>query len=171
RLRITVELVAAADGLRVWAETYDRRLADVFAIQTEIAEAVATALRIPLGLAANELAAPTVHVRAHELYLTARAALRARGRGVGQAISLFEQALALDSAWAPAWAGLAEAHAIYPMYAGPRGESADSAVWATHLDAAALAARRALELDPRNASARIALGGVYRDRWEWAAAE
>src|SRR5690606_6941062 len=56
RLRITVELVAAADGLRVWAETYDRRLADVFAIQTEIAEAVATARRIPLGPAAHELA-------------------------------------------------------------------------------------------------------------------
>lgn len=171
QLRISAELAGTTDGLRIWSQTYDRQLSDVFAIQTEIAEAIALALRVPLRLGALELVTPTVHMDAHELYLTARAAMRSRGSGVRRAIGLFEEALARDSAWAPVWAGIAEAHAMYPLYAAERGESTDSAVWATSLAAADQAARRALELDPRNASARVALGGSHRDRWEWASAE
>jgi len=86
-------------------------------------------------------------------------------------VRLFEAAVAKDSMWAPAWAGLAEASSINPLYTGLGGESTDSAVWARSFAAAEAAARRALELDPRNASARVALGGVYRDRWEWEAGE
>ncbi len=171
QLRITAELVRAADATRLWTETYDRRLENVFAIQTEIAEAVSGALQVPLGLEPEALLEATSDTDAHDLYLNARAALRSRGAGVGEAILLLEAAVARDSAWAPAWAGLAEAHAIYPMYGEAKGESTDSAVWATHLAAAERAAHRALTLDPRNAHARIALGGSYRDRWQWAEAE
>ena len=82
-------------------------------------------------------------------------------------MQLLEAAVARDSTWAPAWAALAEAYAISPLYTGQGREYTDSAVWANSLAVAETAARRALVLDPRNASARVALGGVYRDRWEW----
>jgi TolB-like protein len=172
QLRITAELVSASDGFRVWSDTYDRRLENVFAVQSEIAEAIADALRVPLGLSRDELVSPTLDMDAYDLYLTARAALSTRGQGgTAEAIRLFEAAVRLDSTWAPAWAGLSEAHAIHPLYAGGDRESVDSAVWANSLADGERAARRALELDPASASARIALGSILRDRWEWAASE
>jgi TolB-like protein/thioredoxin-like negative regulator of GroEL len=167
QVRISTELVSAEDGFRLWAETYDRRLENIFAIQTEVAEAITEALRIPLGLKSDRLVSPTLDMEAHELYLNGRAAMRRRGAGVGEAVRLFEAAVAMDSTWAPAWAALAEAHAIRPLYTGLGGESLDSAVWARSLDAAAVAARRALQLDPQNASARVALGNAHMQRWEW----
>ncbi len=171
QVRISAELVSTLDGFRLWAQTYDRRLESIFAIQTEIAEAITEALRVPLGLSQEALVSPTLDMDAYELYLNARAAMRRRGPGVGEAVRLFEAAVARDSTWAPAWAGLAEARAISPLYTGLGGESTDSTVWARSLAAAEAAARRALELDPQNASARVALGGVHRDRWEWADGE
>ena len=89
QLRITAELVSASDGLRLWSQTYDRRLESVFAIQTEIAEAITQALRIPLGLSPEALAPRTLDMEAHDLYLSARAAMRGRGsggRGSGAAV-------------------------------------------------------------------------------------
>lgn len=171
QLRISAELVSTSDNFRIWAQTYDRRLENVFAIQTEIAEAIAEALRVPLGLSREELTSPTSDVRAHDLYLSARAALRRRGTGIEEAVRLFQESATRDSTWAPAWAGLAEALALSPVYAVDGDESTDSALWSQRLGAAEVAARRALELDPRNASARVALGGAYRDRWEWEAGE
>jgi TolB-like protein len=171
QLRISAELVSTSNGFRLWSETYDRRLESVFVIQTEIAEAITDALRIPLGLSQEALVSPTLDMDAHDLYLSARAAMRRRGSGVNEAVGLFEEAVSRDSVWAPAWAGLAEALAIYPLYAEPTGESSDSLVWAQSLSQAESAARRALELDPRSAAARVALGGVHRDRWEWGEAE
>jgi TolB-like protein/thioredoxin-like negative regulator of GroEL len=171
QVRISAELVSAEDGFRLWADTYDRRLDNIFAIQTEVAEAITEALRIPLGLSSEGLVSPTLDMDAHDLYLSGRAAMRRRGAGVGEAVRLFEAAVAMDSTWAPAWAVLAEAHAINPLYTGLGGESLDSAVWARSLDAAAVAARRALVLDPQNASARVALGNVHMQRWEWQAGE
>jgi len=170
-LRITAELVDASDGLRLWSDTYDRRLESVFAIQSEIAEAIAEALRVPLGLDREALVSPTRDMDAYELYLRGRAALRRRGSGVAEAISQFEAAIERDSTWAPAWAGLAEARAIHPLYARPTGESTDSLFWARSFQEGEAAARRALELDPENASALVALGGIHRDRWEWEEAE
>ncbi|HSM61634.1 MAG TPA: tetratricopeptide repeat protein [Longimicrobiales bacterium] len=171
QVRISVELVGVEDGFRLWAETYQRTLDDVFAIQTEIARVVARELRVPLGLEPEELADATLDTLAYDRYLAGRAALRRRGSGVTEAIRLFEAAAARDSTWAPAWAALAEAYSIVPLYPGPEGESMDSAFWARNLEAAERAARRALELDPGNASARVALGSLHRDRREWDAAE
>lgn len=170
-LRITAELVDAADNSRLWSETYDRRLENVFVIQSEIAESITEALRVPMGLNNDALVSPTLDMAAYDLYLSGRAAMRRRGPGIGEAIQLFEAAITLDSVWAPAWAALAEARAINPLYTDLGGESSDSTFWATSLEAAEAAARRALALDPRNSSASVALGGVHRDRWEWADGE
>lgn len=171
RLRISAELVNADDGLRLWTETYDRRFENVFEVQTDIAQSIAEALRIPLGLSGAQLGSPTFDTEAHDLYLSARAAMRARGRGVAEAIEMLEAAIERDSTWAPAWAGLAEAYAVYPLYSETRGESTDSILWARSLESAEAAARRALQLDPGSASARVALGGTARDRWSWDTAE
>jgi serine/threonine-protein kinase len=173
RVRITAELVNAADGFRVWSDSYDRQLQNVFAIQSEIAGSIADALRVPLGLAARDMVRPTMDTSAHDLYLLARAAMRRRGRGVREAVRLFEAAAARDSAWAPAWGGLAEARALLPGYYDAEGmnESQDSTAWDTSLRGAEVAARRALALDPNSAAAHIALGGVHRDRWEWTQGE
>jgi TolB-like protein/predicted Zn-dependent protease len=171
QVRITAELVNAADNFRLWSDAYDRRLESIFAVQSEIAGAIAEALRVPLGLSEDELVSPTLDMDVHDLYLSGRAAMRSRGTGVGEAIRLFEEATRRDSTWAPAWAGLSEAYAAYPLYSEAGAESADSALWASSLAAAEAAARRALEIDPSNASARVALGSTLRDSWEWAAAE
>lgn len=169
RLRITAQLIDGEDGSHVWSEQYDRELDDVFAIQSEIAEAIAEELRVPLGLSdRQQLVSPTEDLEGYDLYLAARAQMRQRGDHVLEATALFEAALARDSGWAPAWAGLAESRALLPYYtAAPP----DSATWARSLEAAERAAERALALDPRNASAAVALGNIHRDRWEWDAAE
>ncbi|HSM09099.1 MAG TPA: tetratricopeptide repeat protein [Gemmatimonadota bacterium] len=169
QLRITAQLIDAEDGSHLWSESYDRRLENVFEIQTEIAEAIAEELRVPLGLEEGDrLVSPTEDLAAFDLYLAGRARMRQRGQNVVEAVDLFEAAVARDSSWAPAWAGLAEARALLPYYTT---EVADSAFWANSLASAERASRRALALDDDNASALVALGNVHRDRWEWDEAE
>ena len=191
RLRITAQLVDATDNFHLWSDSYDRTVDDVFAVQEEIAGAIARELQVSLGLEdGTRLVAPTGDLDAYDLYLTGRARMRARGDGVQEAVQLFEAAVAKDSGWAPAWAGLAQAQSLIPFYwqgspnmedvdagedATDRGNSMgaaeDAAIWEASLAAAERAALRALEIDPTNASAEVALGNVYRDRWEWEKAE
>jgi TolB-like protein len=169
RLRITAQLIDTRDGSHLWSEQYDRTLDDVFAIQTEIAEAIAAELRVPLGLDdPDDLVTPTADLEAYDLYLAGRSRMRERGDGVAEAIRLYEAAIARDSSWAPAWAGLAESRATLPWYLpGPYADRP----WAENLDAAERAAERALALDPSNATAWVALGNVHRERWDWQEAE
>lgn len=176
QLRITAQLIDVGSDSHLWSEVYDRRLENIFVIQTEIAGAIAEALTIPLGLEEGEsLVTPTADPEAFDLYLAARSRMRERGPSVLEAVELFEAAIARDSGWAPAWAGLAESQALVPFYAERGSESvvfnSDSVLWARQLDAADVAARTALALDPDNASATIALANVLRDRWEWEPAE
>jgi len=172
-LRITAQLVDAEDAFHLWSETYDRTLDNVFAIQTEIAESVAEALEVSLGLTGEEsLVTPTADMRAYDLYLAAQSRLRERGPGVADAIRLFEAVVERDSAFGPAWAGLALAYSVAPYY-GPL--SLDStewrAAWEPSLLEAEAAARRALELDTHLVIAEVALGNVFKERREWAEAE
>ncbi|MFW6083944.1 MAG: tetratricopeptide repeat protein, partial [Gemmatimonadota bacterium] len=187
QLRITAQLIDAADGTHLWSESYNRTMDDVFAIQSEIAEAIAGELRVSLGLDdPGELVTPTENMEAFDLYLAARAQLRQRGENLNEAIRLFEAAISRDSSWAPAWAGLAEAREIVVWYPGvwPDAEleaghglsiGGNREAWRRGIDArlgpAEHAARRALELDPSNASAHVALGSVLRDRRQWQASE
>lgn len=169
QLRITAQLIDAEDGSHLWSESYDRRLENVFQIQREIAEAIARQLRVPLGLEEGEqLVSPTEDLEAYDLYLAGRA--RMRDRSVLEAIDLFEAAIARDSSWAPAWAGLAESRALVPFYS-EEALVEDSTLWANSLAGAERAVERALDLDPVNASALVALGNIHRDRWEWDEAE
>ncbi|HSM09352.1 MAG TPA: tetratricopeptide repeat protein [Gemmatimonadota bacterium] len=175
-LRITAQLIDAADGSHVWSESYDRRLENVFQIQEEIAESIATALRVPLGLDASELVQPTADLEAYDLYLAGRARMRERYGSLKEAIRLFEAAIARDSTWAPAWAGLAESLELIGWYPSAWDETpADpedrNTVIRGFWRRSETAARRALELDPDNASANVALGSVLRNRRQWKGSE
>ena len=97
RLRITAQLSKASDGYQLWSERYDRVAEDVFAVQDEIASAIAGKLRLTLDAeSGGRPRAPTEHLAAYELYLKGRALLYQRGRSIAKARECFEQAVALD---------------------------------------------------------------------------
>jgi TolB-like protein/Tfp pilus assembly protein PilF len=152
RLRITVQLIEAANGYHRWSQRFDRDLDDVFAIQDEIAECVATSLRGD-ALKRHEkrgLHRPQTAAAAYEYYLRGRQHLhRMLQEDLDQSRTLFERAIALDPCYAPAWAGIATAHAVLFEWWGSEP---------SELEAANLASRRALELAPGLADAHVARG-------------
>jgi TolB-like protein len=172
-LRITAQLVDAEDAFHLWSDTYDRTLDNVFAIQTEIAESVAEALEVSLGLTGEEtLVTPTADMEAYDLYLAAQSRLRVRGQGVADAIRLFGAVVERDPSFAPAWAGLALAHSVAPYYRRvPLDLAGWRAAWEPSLIEAEAAANTALELDPQLVIAEVALGNVFKERLDWARAE
>jgi TolB-like protein len=164
RLRITAQLIQASDGFHLWNETYDRELTDLFAVQEEIADAIADALLGTLGLEhGDSLSVQRTDLAAYEQYLLGRAFVSQRGETLRRAEEHFRAALAIDSTYAPAWGGLAEVYAVYPYYVEFDITEA--------LAQSEAAARRALALDSTSASARVALGSVLRERHQWEAAE
>jgi len=154
QLRITAQLIQVKDGFHLWSETFDRQRVNVFAIQEEIAAAIAGVLNERLGAqeAAPEVA--RISVKAYDDYLRARADLRSRGEAeLRRARQLFESVTETHPDYAPAWAALA-------ITADVMDDD----------DQAENYALRALELDPDNVDALTALGAVYRDTWRWAQA-
>jgi TolB-like protein/Flp pilus assembly protein TadD len=152
RLRITAQLVKAADGYHVWTERYDRTMKDVFAIQDEIAESIARELRLILSTGAKRAMArvPTAHVTAYEYYLRGRQYFhQTRKKSLEYARQMFKQAIEADPYYALAHAGVADCcstlHMFYPT------ESGD-------IDEADTASRKALELDPELAEAHASRG-------------
>jgi tetratricopeptide (TPR) repeat protein len=116
--------------------------------------------------------APTADIEAYDLYLRARALIRERGAGIHEAVTMLEDVVARDSAWAPGWAGLAQAYSLVPLYgSGAHAGMIAPESWQSALGFAETAAKRALALDPRAAGADVALGNAYRDRWERELAE
>jgi serine/threonine protein kinase/tetratricopeptide (TPR) repeat protein len=113
RLRVTAQLIDASDGFQLWSERYERDLNDVFAIQDEIAKAIALRLRVMLADPERRLIQPpTDSLAAYELFLEGRAALARRGRFLNTAVKRLEAAVALDSNFAQAYAALAESLAL-----------------------------------------------------------
>jgi TolB-like protein/tetratricopeptide (TPR) repeat protein len=107
KLRITAQLVRASDSSHLWSQTFDRQMADVFAVQDEIAAEVVSQLRIKLLGAAPRLRA--TDPRAYALFLKARDVTRPfTPASIQEGIALYEQALAIDNTYAPAWDGIAE---------------------------------------------------------------
>ena len=183
RLRITAQLTSTEDGRLLWSQRYDRQLVDVFAIQDEIASTIVNTLRATMftDLAEHVPRRYTENIQAYGLYLKGRFAWNKRTQeGVAEAIEYFKQAIAEDPGYAPAYAGLgdsyaldvdyrsipvAEAYALAKEYAHKAlalDESVPSAhaslAWALFIydwdwDAAEREFRRAIELNPRYASA------------------
>jgi TolB-like protein/Tfp pilus assembly protein PilF len=118
RVRVTVQLVDVADGYQLWSERFDRELTDIFAIQDEIAEAVAKHLEVALGAGpAGRAAAGTTNLEAYDLYLRGLALQLQRGTGIVRARDVFERAVELDPEYVDALAMLADSSRLLGVYA------------------------------------------------------
>ncbi len=151
-LRVTASLVETRTGHQLWAERYDRQLQDVFAIQSEIAQNIANALRVMLTEQETKALqkAPTADVRAYDFYLRGRQFFHQfRRKGYDFAREMFARAIEVDPAYARAYAGIADCSAFLYMY------------WNSseiNLQQAEEASRTALELDPGLAEAHASHG-------------
>jgi adenylate cyclase len=168
RLRMRLRLIDAQDGLTRWSGTYDRDLKDVFAVQDEIASVVAGELGLALASGARQprRREPTLNVAAYELYLRGSdPALTRSDSGARQRLAYFRQAVALDSTYAQAYAGLASTYIRLSMN--------DQADFSAHQlqSLAEASATRAVALDDSLAVAHEMLGIVRMRARAYAAAE
>jgi len=161
KLRINAQLVRVHDDLALWSGRFDREVSDVFAIQDEISRAIVNQLRLNIGRGRRRY---ETSVEAYDLYLRARAVPMPSLTGPAQAIGLFEQAIAKDPAFAPAYAGMATAYAIRSVYF-PVDHPTDE------LSKMRAAAEKAIQLDPLLAEAYDALGMAYARDGQWEHAE
>ena len=153
-LRITAQLIEVENGFHLWSETFDRKLEDVFAIQDEIAAAIATELRARLTTGNNQ-ASEVINTDAYELYLKGRSLVAQRKEfSLFEGIEVLKAALDIEPDYAPALATLAKAYVVLPWFSLqiPAGEARQQARhWST----------RALEIEPDNAEALAVLAIVY----------
>ncbi len=183
RLRVTTQLSRTADDRLLWSERYDRDAADLFAVQEEIAGTIVrTLLGGPLAASHAVMPRQAGNHAAYVHYLKGRHAWNQRsGEGVAEAIRHFEAALEADPDYAPAWSGLSDAYALEVDYHADRvsggmrrarelalralaldetlAEAHTSLAWVTFIhewdwEIAGRHFRRAIELDPRYATAR-----------------
>jgi serine/threonine-protein kinase len=166
RVRIGATLTATADGSVLWTQTFDRELADVFAVQDEIARTVARELHATLvgGDAAKLVHTETADAEAHSLYLQGMYLWNRRtAPEIRHAIALFDQALARDPNYARARAGIALATCVLPFYEDGNTDSL--------LALARAAASHALRVDSTLAEAWTALAYASAIEWKYADAE
>ena len=153
RIRVTAQLMSAQDGFQAWSNRYDRDLDDIFAIQDEIAHCIVDCLELTLGLkhAAPLVGRPTDDLEAYELYLRGREAVQQRTPpSMRRGLDFFQEAIALDGAYARAHLGVAEAYiglgvyqAIPPREARAQAEAAIARAVALKPDLAAVPLLRA----------------------------
>src|SRR5256714_12180511 len=163
-LRLTAQLINAAEGDHLWSKTYDRELKNVFAVENELATAIADALR-PRFLKQSSLVPMTTgSSEAHDLYLKGRHFWTKRTpEDLKEAMALFEKAIVLDPAYALAHAGLSDCYLLLGEYTSARP--------AEILPKARPHAYRALELDGALAEAHASLGLISIFDYDWATAE
>jgi TolB-like protein/Tfp pilus assembly protein PilF len=157
QVRVNVQLIKAASDAHLWADTFDRKLTDIFAVESEIAKSIADTLQAKLnGTAAQVLASrPTDNPEAHELYLKGRYFWNRRtGANLKKAADYFQQAIEKDPNYALAYAGLADCHVLLPAYAELGSNPHDE------LPKALAAARQAVALDDTLAEAHTSLARV-----------
>lgn len=166
RIRVNAQLIDSKDDSHLWAETYDRKLtaANIFAIQSDIARAIADALRARLtGEEKRALnAVPTRNLAAYDAYVNARASVEGiSDESYARALEQFQFATELDPEFAAAWAG--QCTTYLRMYKRDSNRA--------HFDAAENACARALELDDSRAEVYVALGGLYSQFGQYSKAE
>jgi len=152
QVRVTAQLIKVDDGFHLWSEAFDRRVENIFAVQEEIAAAIAEQLVGELGEDVSTVPNRTSNMQAYDLYLQGRAALRRREDA---SVDLLTRAAEADPEFAPAWAALAIAYQSIPEDNATASEVAD----------------RALALDPENVDALDAKGSALRDLRHWREAE
>ena len=153
QVRVNVQLINALTDAHLWADTYDRKLTDMFAVESEIAKTIAETLQAKLsGLEKTAMSEkPTANPAAYELYLKGRFFWNKRtGDDLRKSIEYLKEAIAKDPGYALAYAGLADSYGLLRFYGG--ASPAESIVPAT------AAARKALELDDLLAEPHASLG-------------
>jgi len=167
RLRVMAQLIDTSSGQYLWSETYDRKLQDLFAIQEEISRAIVRTLQIKLM---DRPGAPVIrrgayNLEAYNLYLKGRFQWNKRtAEGLRRGVHYFEQAIAVDPAFALGYAGLADSYTLLADYGLVNPGSI--------MPAAETAARKALRIDPTLAEAHASLALIRSSYyWEWAEAE
>src|SRR6267154_1259140 len=160
-VRVNVQLINALNDAHLWGDIYDRKLTDIFAVESDIAKTIADTLQAELTGAEKRLIAaqPTSDTAAYELYLKGRLLWGKRsGDNIPKAIGFYEQAITRDPNYALAYAGLAEAYVLLPAYTPTAPQDA--------YPKAKSAALKALQLDDKLAEAHTALGLVlcFSDR-------
>ena len=167
RVRITAQLVQTNDMTHLWAESYDRDVSDVFAIQSEVAMKIAHSLTLALRRPDAGAARGTTSSSAYDLYLRGRAFRdQATEESTHKAIEYFQRAIAADSQYARAYAGIADAYWLL----GAPGWEVEQPMGI--LQKAQASAERALAIDPQLAEARAVLAMVRLSyRWDRAGSE
>jgi len=165
RVRITAQLVSAEDGCHLWSEGYVRDVADVFAVQEEIAQSVVDRLKVSVtGISREPLIRRyTDNQRAYHSYLKGRFYwLRRYHGGLQAALEHFQQAIEEDAGYAQAHAGVADVYAMIGFYSLQRPRLAFAR--------ALVAAKRALAIDPDLSEAHTSVALVSLGDWDWAEA-
>ena len=153
QVRVNVQLINALTDAHLWAEIYDRKLTDIFSVESDIAKTIADTLQAKLT--GSETTAmsnkPTENPEAYELYLKGRFFWNKRtGQDLKTACDYFQQAIAIDPRYATAYAGLAESYILIPLF--------DAGSPQDYFPKAKAAAERAIELQETSAEAHSALG-------------
>jgi adenylate cyclase len=166
KLRITAQLIQASDGNHEWSDTYDREMQDIFAVRSEVAQQVASTLKVRLlGEERKQLEKkPTENLEAYNLYRQGRFyADKLSEEGMSKALPFFQQAIEKDPRFALAYAGMADNYVLAADAIIPPREA---------FSKAKEAALKAIELDDSLAEAHASLGFIqYHYDWDWAAAE
>jgi TolB-like protein/DNA-binding winged helix-turn-helix (wHTH) protein/Tfp pilus assembly protein PilF len=166
RVRVTAQLIHAATDRHLWARTYERELRDVLALQAELAGAIARAVEVKVRPEEQRRLAArgAVDPEAYDAYLKGRFFWNKRSpTAMARAIEYFQQAIARDPGYAPAYSGLSDAYRMSGIAVRPPRE---------YMPEAEAAARKALALDETLAEAHSSLAGVlYRYHWDWEGAE
>jgi len=164
RVRITAQLINAADGYHVWSQDYDREIADIFAVQDEIAKAITHELtgRLLPAAAVGAAAKPKINPDAYTAYLQGRFFLAKRNNAdLLRAVDFFKQAIALEPDYTDAHANLGWTYAILYLF----GYSRDTLPVAKEETAATL------RLDPSNTQALLTTSIIAGAEWNWLEAE
>ena len=167
-LRITAQLIRAADGYHVWSESYDRQLTDIFKIQDEIAAAVVAALKVQMSGAQSASARRTANTDAYNEYLLGKRAYRTPTvASLTSSVEAFRRAVSLDPNFSAAYAALAESQ-LYLAATRSQGHLLNSDM---EFKRALDDTTRAITLDSELAEGYAARGMVRIRMWDWTGAE
>ena len=166
RVRITAQLIQVCDQTHLWADTYERKLGDILAVEASVARAIAREIQIKLAPRDETrlASARSVNAEAYEAYLQGRYLWNKRTReALEKSVRYFEKAIRNDSSYAPAYAGLADSYLTLQD---------DGLLWPPEAtDAAKQAAARALQIDEKVAEAHTSLAHAHLHEFTWSAAE
>ena len=168
KLRVTARLVNIADDATLWSDVFEREVKDLFAVEDEISNAIATAISPELTKSNADVVSVsdrgTRDLQAYDLYLRGRYFFQKRGsQALRRALEYFEQAVKTDSSFARAYTGIADVYGLLPLYSDVRSDSV--------MPLALRAIDRAVELDSKLPEAYSSRGNLLQASWKWADAE